>query len=98
MKLPVHTKGGFAVAGGLFAGGLLETLVADAEGTKLSTALETLGRQYSIRLGKPKDALGRAVDPSVDVFAAWLEHGSQLSRELGSEPSTRQLPPKTLLS
>ena len=58
--------------------------IADAENVTLASALEavaaTVGRASGgtdVRLVSPRDALGRAVDPSADVFSAWLEHGDQ---------------------
>ena len=77
MTVKVQTKGGFELGGGsgLFAGGTLVEVVADAEATSLSSVLDALGQRYGIVLTQPVDAKGRTVEPTSDVFTAWLEHG-----------------------
>ena len=76
MTLKVRVKGGVSTpSGGLFAGGLFEEPVHDAENTSVDVALGRVGDRYGVRLVRPVDALARAVDGAADVFTAWLEHG-----------------------
>lgn len=76
MTLKVRAKGGVTLpGGGLFVGGLLEEHLADSENESLGAALAKLGRRFGVKLVRPVDAKGRAVDVIADVFSAWLEHG-----------------------